>query len=147
MAADLAGLQGVHERPPHLHPNLCHVIKVLKCLSCFPRGYERLQGEMASEAASKENRTTSHLSSAQGLLGQTRELGHTRPHRAQGSTGRTLTCLQSLCADIQTHKDTSHELKVMSRVPLKLSSPASLGLTSLSKTLFFFLSCACFPQD
>lgn len=36
VVADLAGLQHVHERPPHLHPDLCHVIKVLKCLSCFP---------------------------------------------------------------------------------------------------------------
>ena len=44
---------------------------------------------MGSEAASKENRTTSHLSSAKALLGQTGELGHIQPHRAQGSMGRT----------------------------------------------------------
>lgn len=36
VVADLAGLQRVDERPPHLHPDLCHVIKVLKSLSCFP---------------------------------------------------------------------------------------------------------------
>ena len=29
-------LQRVDERTPHLHPNLCHVIKMLKRLSCFP---------------------------------------------------------------------------------------------------------------